>query len=184
MDMRCPRCNIQASPVGHEDARAYYECPSCKRVWATLLTSLAERVGSRTRRESVRILVADDSDELAGLVAAWLQDEGFDVVTASSGRQTLDAASVYRPDIVLLDLVMPALGGFEVCAAVSQQAQPPQMILMTGVWDPENARRATDLGVDALLRKPFTREAVLEAVLTAAERCGLDRQPAHGSRSG
>ncbi len=72
----------------------------------------------------VRILVADDSDQLSGLVAAWLEDEHYDVVTASSGRQTLDAAAVYRADIVLLDLVMPAPGGFEVCAAIAVVRTP------------------------------------------------------------
>lgn len=182
MDISCPRCNVQATPVGHEDARAYFECPACSRIWATLLTSMSEPKGPRP--SAVRILVADDSDQLSGLVAAWLEDEQYDVVTASSGRQTLDAAAVYRPDIVLLDLVMPAPGGFEVCAAISGGAHPPQIILMTGVSGPEHLRRALDLGVVALLRKPFTREQVLEAVGPAADRCRRDRQPVRIATSG
>ena len=181
MDIRCPRCNIEATPVGHEDARAYFQCPVCSRVWATLLTSTAEREGPRT--PAIRILVADDSDELAGLVRAWLEDERYEVVTASSGRQTLDAAAVYHPDIVLLDLVMPAPGGFEVCEAVISQPQPPQIILMTGLLDPAHTRRALDLGV-ALLRKPFTREVALEAVKVAADRCRRDRGLVGSEKSG
>jgi len=138
-----------------------------------MLTSLAGRGGPKTRHGSVRVLVVDDSDQFTGLVSAWLEDEGYAVVTAASGRQALDAAAVYSPDIVLLDLMMPPPDGFEVCEALREHA-PPQIILMTGLPDPDHARRALELGVVALLRKPFTREAVLDAVSTAAERCRRD----------
>lgn len=169
MDIRCPRCNTAANPVGHEDARAYYECPACKRVWVTLLTSPLEREGPHTGREAVRILVVDDSDSLVGLIEAWLEDEGYSVVCAGSGRQALEAAAVYHPDIVLLDLILPPPDGFAVCEAL-RSVGPPQIILMTGLSDPDHMRRALDLGVVALLRKPLTREAVTGAVTIAADR--------------
>jgi CheY-like chemotaxis protein len=173
MDIRCPRCGCEAVPAGHEDARAYYQCPKCNRVWATMLSALAGRAGPRSRRGSVRVLVVDDSKDLAGLVAMWLEDEGYAVVTATSGREALDAASVYYPDIVVLDLIMPPPDGFAVCEAIRNQL-PPQVILMTGLSETEHVQRALDLGVVALLRKPLTREAVLDAVTVAAERCHRD----------
>ena len=74
-----------------------------------MLSSLAGRDGPRSRRGSVRVLVVDDSSDLAGLVAMWLEDEGYAVVTATSGREALDAASVYYPDIVVLDEVTAVL---------------------------------------------------------------------------
>ena len=173
MDIRCPRCGSEAAPVGHEDARAYYQCPTCHRVWATVLTSLAGRDGPGSARGSVRILVVDDSDELRGLVAAWLEDEGYAVVTAGSGREALDAAAVYYPDIVVLDLVIPPPDGFAVCEALRSHLAP-QIILMTGLADPDHARRALDLGVAALLRKPLTRETLIDSVSIAAEQCRRD----------
>jgi two-component system, OmpR family, response regulator len=115
----------------------------------------------------------DDADELVGLIATWLEDEGYDVVTAGTGQQALDAASVYRPDIVLLDLILPPPDGFAVCEAL-RLPFPPQIILMTGLSDPEHVRRALSLGVVALLRKPLTREAVIDMVAIAAERCRRD----------
>src|SRR6186997_3389111 len=157
MDIRCPRCGCEAVPAGHEDARAYYECPKCNRVWATTLASLSGSEGKRSRLGTVRVLVVDDSNELTRLVALWLEEEGYAVVTASSGREALDAASVYYPDIVLLDLIMPPPDGFAVCEALRNHL-PPQMILMTGLSDSEHVRRALALGVVALLRKPLTRE--------------------------
>ena len=136
-----------------------------------MLTSLAGREGPRSKRGSIRILVVDDSDDLRGLISAWLEDEGYAVVTAGSGREALDAAAVYYPDIVLLDLVIPPPDGFEVCAALRNHL-PPQIILMTGLSDPDHVRRALDLGVVALLRKPLTREAVVDA---SDDCCGTMR---------
>lgn len=173
MDIRCPRCGSDATPAGHEDARAFYHCQNCNRVWATTLASLIAPEGKRKQRQPIRVLVVDDSDELLGLVAAWLEDEGYAVVTASSGRQALDAAAVYYPDIVLLDLIMPPPDGFELCEALRNHL-PPEVILMTGISDPAHLHRALSLGVVALLRKPLTREAVLDAVNVAAERCRRD----------
>src|SRR6476620_12463641 len=169
MDIRCPRCGCEATPAGHEDARAYDQCPKCNRVWATTLASLSGTDGPRSRRGSIRVLVVDDSNELTGLIAMWLEDEGYAVVTASSGREALDAASVYYPDIVLLDLIMPPPDGFAVCEAL-RSSLPPQVILMTGLSDAEHVRRALDLGVVALLRKPLSREGLVDAVNQAAER--------------
>jgi CheY-like chemotaxis protein len=142
-------------------------------VWATDLTALAERENHSGRHGSTRILVVDDSDELLGLISAWLEDEGYEVVTAGSGRHALDAAAVYHPDIVLLDLILPPPDGFAVCEAL-RHPFPPQIILMTGLSDPEHLRRALSLGVVALLRKPLTREAVVDMVAIAAERCRRD----------
>lgn len=142
-------------------------------MWTTTLASLVAPEGTRKQRQLVRVLVVDDSDELVGLVAAWLEDEGYAVVTAGSGRQALDAAAVYYPDIVLLDLIMPPPDGFELCEALRNHL-PPQVILMTGISDPGHLHRALGLGVVALLRKPLTREAVLDAVAVAAERCRRD----------
>lgn len=138
-----------------------------------MLASLSGRDGPRSRHGSVRVMIVDDSNELTGLVAMWLEDEGYAVVTASSGREALDAAAVYYPDIVLLDLIMPPPDGFAVCEALRNHL-PPQMILMTGLSGAEHVRRALDLGVVGLLRKPLTREAVVDAVAIAAERCHRD----------
>ena len=93
----------------------------------------------------MRVLVADDSDLLVGLIASWLEDEGFAVVVATTGRQALDAAALHHPDIVLLDLIMPQMDGFEVCGKLRRLPQPPEIILMTGVSDAGHLHRAMDL---------------------------------------
>jgi CheY-like chemotaxis protein len=162
---KCPRCNGDAVFAGYEDARTFYQCEKCKRVWTTIATP--PRRGSR---EPVRVLVADDSDLMVGLVASWLEDEGYVVATATTGREALDAAAVHHPDVVLLDLIMPPPDGFEVCGKLRRLPQPPEIILMTGVSDAGHLDRAMDLNPVTLLRKPLVAEAVLAAVSLVARR--------------
>src|SRR3954469_19118284 len=105
----CPRCGGDALFAGHEDARTFYQCQKCKRVWTTMVAPSDE--GSQP---PVRVLVADDSDLLVGLTAAWLEEAGFAVLTATTGQQALDVAAAHHPDVVVLDLIMPQPDGFEV----------------------------------------------------------------------
>jgi CheY-like chemotaxis protein len=137
-------------------------------VWAAPLSALADRDAPKGGRSGIRILVVDDSDELMGLISRWLEDEGYEVVTAGSGSEAIDAAAVYHPDIVLLDLILPAPDGFAVYEAL-QQPLPPEIILMTGLSDPKYLARALALGVVGLLRKPLTRETVVDMVAVAAK---------------
>lgn len=161
---KCPRCGHDAVLVGHEDARTFYQCEACKRVW----TTMAEP--SPSGRPPVRVLVVDDSDLLVGLIAAWLEDAGYAVLTASTGIEALDVATVHRPEVVLLDLIMPQLDGFVTCGRLRQLPQPPEIILMTGVSDPRHLNRAMNLCGQTLLRKPLQAETVVAAVASALRR--------------
>lgn len=164
MDMRCPRCGNPAIPAGHEDARAFYQCEKCNRVWMVLLTS---GTTGRSDGPPTRVLVVDDSDQLVGLVGMWLEDEGYVVVTAPSGRAALESALENHPDIVLLDLIIPAPDGFAVCDALLRHPRPPEIIIMTGMSDPVRLRLAEDMGAFAVLHKPLTQEGLLDVVSRA-----------------
>jgi CheY-like chemotaxis protein len=169
---KCPRCEADVVFVGYEDARTFYQCEKCKRVWMVRVSASAGE-----RRPPVGVLVADDSDLLVGLVAAWLEDEGYAVVTATTGQQALDVAAASHPDVVVLDLIMPQPDGFEVCAKLARQPHPPEIILMTGTSDTHHLNRAKDLGVATLLRKPLEAETLVAAVASAARRRTKAVQP-------
>ena len=162
---KCPRCGADAVFAGYEDARTFYQCEKCKRVWPMMIAPPPP-----SARTPVRVLVADDSDLLVGLIASWLEDEGFAVVVATTGRQALDTAALHRPDVVLLDLIMPQMDGFEVCGKLKRLPHAPEVILMTGVSDPAHLLRAMDLCAGTLLRKPLEAETVVAAVGSAALR--------------
>jgi CheY-like chemotaxis protein len=172
MDIRCPKCLMAAEPAGHEDGRAFYQCLGCASVWTADLSAVA---GTRGGRDAgiPRVLVADDSPEILGLMAAWLEDQRCLVVTATSGREAVAAADAYYPDVAFLDLVLPPPGGFELCQILRRRLGP-EIILMTGYASAKNARRAAELDVVALLTKPFELEAAGQALATALERCRRD----------
>jgi CheY-like chemotaxis protein len=175
MDISCPRCGGLAEPAGHEDARAFFQCPTCARVWATHISALVDR-GALPATPAPRVLVADDSPEMLGLLTAWVEDEGCMVIAASSGREALDAAIAYKPDVAFIDVVLPPPDGLHVCEVLTRKLGLAT-VLMTGMADPETAR-VEEVGALLLLKKPFTREALVDALTLALEQCR--RQEAAG----
>jgi CheY-like chemotaxis protein len=170
MDICCPRCGGPAEPAGHEDARAFYQCPTCNRVWATHISAMAERSAAPP---GPRVLIADDSSEMLGLLTAWLEDEGCLVIAVGTGREALDAAIAYKPDVAFLDLVLPPPDGFHLCEMLTRRIGPA-VVLMTGMSNPDT-RRVSEVGAVMLLRKPFTREAMIDALTLAMEQCRRDQ---------
>jgi DNA-binding response OmpR family regulator len=119
------------------------------------------------------VMVVDDSAQMLGLLAMWLEDEGCEVFTALSGREALDVAATYYPDIVFLDVVLPPPDGFLVSKALKHRLSP-EIILMTGVSNPDVPERAAALGIATLLVKPFTQESAIAAYTNALDRCRRD----------
>jgi CheY-like chemotaxis protein len=159
---------MPASPAGHEDARAFFRCEICNRVWMTYLTAAA---AARVRGpEPTRVLVVDDSDQLVGLVGAWLEDEGYLVTTATTGPRAIAAATADPPDVVLLDLILPPPDGFALCEVLRRGPNPPAIVVMTGMTDALRLRQLDELGVFTQLRKPLVQETVLDTVSRARRR--------------
>jgi CheY-like chemotaxis protein len=158
---------MPASPAGHEDARAFFRCEICNRIWMTYLTAAAARVRGP---QPTRVLVVDDSDQLVGLVGAWLEDEGYLVTTVTTGSRAIAAAAADPPDVVLLDLILPPPDGFTLCEVLQRGPNPPAIVVMTGMTDALRLRQLDDLGVFTQLRKPLVQETVLDAVSRARRR--------------
>jgi len=175
MDIHCARCGTTALPAGHEDGCAFYQCEKCNRVWMVHLTApIADRTDT-----PARVLIVDDEDALVSLIEMWLEDEGYSVATATSGRQALESIAANDPDIVLLDLIIPPPDGFILCNALLGRPSPPQVIVMTGLTDPVRLHEVEGAGIFAILHKPLSQEAVLEAVSHARRRSWAARDTRH-----
>jgi two-component system alkaline phosphatase synthesis response regulator PhoP len=121
---------------------------------------------------SKKILVVDDKKELRDLLKQYLNQEGFEVATAMDGQQALFVARQQKPDLIVLDLMMPEMGGYEFLRAYSREADTPTIIL-TAKTEENDKVLGLELGADDYVTKPFSmREltARIRAVLRRAEK--------------
>jgi two-component system, OmpR family, alkaline phosphatase synthesis response regulator PhoP len=113
-----------------------------------------------------RILIADDNPANCELLEAYLADLDCDVAMAVDGQDTLDKVDSFRPDLILLDIMMPKLNGFEVCKKIKEGAQTKRiMILMvTALNELGDIERAVAAGTDDFLSKPVQKVELLKRV--------------------
>ena len=106
-----------------------------------------------------RILIADDNPTNVELLEAYLSDLDCEIMVAVDGRDTLDKVATFQPDLILLDIMMPKLSGFEVCKKIREDpATRHIMILMvTALNEPGDIERAVAAGCDDFLSKPVNK---------------------------
>ncbi len=119
-----------------------------------------------------RVLLVDDDRKLLSLLDRGFRYEGFDVRIATRGAQGLELARAERPDVVVLDIGMPDLNGFEVCRLLRAHLDVP-VIMLTARDDVEDTVQALDLGADDYVSKPFAFNELIARV-----RAVLRRRPA------
>lgn len=112
---------------------------------------------------SRKILVADDESNIVISIEYLMKREGYTVLVARDGQEALDMIARERPDLVLLDVMMPKKSGFEVCQAVraSEELQSTKILMLTAKGRDTDLAKGLALGADAYMTKPFsTRELV------------------------
>ena len=117
-----------------------------------------------------RVLVVDDEQNITELIATAMRYEGFDVQPAATGRQALDAISTFRPHLVLLDVMLPDLDGFEVARRVRQEGRRVPIVFLTAKDATEDKVRGLTLGGDDYVSKPFSLEELLARVRAVLRR--------------
>jgi DNA-binding response OmpR family regulator len=112
---------------------------------------------------AIKVLVADDEERNLDFFEQVLKTEGYIVIKAHDGIDALDKFSKCQPDIVLVDLMMPRLNGYEVCARLKRnpQARGVPIILLTALDEEETKPVALHHGADAFLSKPVAGETLL-----------------------
>ena len=110
------------------------------------------------------ILIVDDDRELNDGLRAVLEGQGYRVIQASNGIQAREAVYRQRPDLVVLDMMMPRMGGFPVLEHFRDKPDAPPIIMMTANEGSRHKAYAEFLGVVSYIRKPFPMEELLEQV--------------------
>jgi DNA-binding response OmpR family regulator len=114
-----------------------------------------------------RILVADDDRALVQLLNTVLLEAGYDVKTVFDGSAALRAITEYRPDLILLDVMMPVMDGYSICknlAEFPQYSPAPKIIIMTSRSEERDKQIGQILGADAFVNKPFPANLVLAKI--------------------
>ena len=113
-----------------------------------------------------RVLVVDDDPDVLYMVGVFLKEEGYDVITASDGHECLKMLEEMRPDLILLDVMMPGLDGWEACAEIKkkQNAKDIPVVMLTVKTTQEDMSRSFEHNADAHIGKPIIREKLIETV--------------------
>ena len=130
--------------------------------------------------ERTRVLVVDDESNITDLVATVLRYEGFDVQTASTGRDALRAVTAFRPSLVVLDIMLPDLDGFEVQRQLADNGGKIPVVFLTAKDGTEDKVRGLTMGADDYVTKPFSLEELVARVRAVLRRANGTDQSSSG----
>jgi two-component system alkaline phosphatase synthesis response regulator PhoP len=113
-----------------------------------------------------RILIADDNQPNVELLEAFLADVDCDIAVAVDGRDTLDQVARFQPDLILLDVMMPKLSGFEVCKKIKSDPKTKgiMVLMVTALNERGDIERGVDSGTDDFLSKPVNKVELVKRV--------------------
>ena len=117
-----------------------------------------------------RILVVDDEDNITDLVATALRYEGFEVAVAASGAAALDAVRAFHPQLVVLDVMLPDIDGFEVARRIGRTGPPVPVLFLTARDAVEDRVRGLTIGGDDYVTKPFSLAELIARVRAVLRR--------------
>jgi DNA-binding response OmpR family regulator len=123
-------------------------------------------------RLSKKILVVEDEPTLVATLKYNLEREGYSVTTAADGEAGLDSARAQRPDLIVLDLMLPGLDGFEVCRIIRRESPTP-ILMLTAKTDEVDKVVGLELGADDYVTKPFSMRELLARVRALLRRAEL-----------
>lgn len=119
------------------------------------------------------ILIADDDSNICELLRLYLEKDGFKTVIANNGREALDFADKFSPDLIVLDIMMPQLDGWQVCREIRKKSNTP-IIMLTAKGETFDKILGLELGADDYVSKPFDSKEVVARIKAILRRSGAD----------
>jgi len=123
---------------------------------------------------SFRVLAVDDEPDVLGLVETKLQKAGFEVTTATNGQEAVERAVADRPDVIIMDVMMPKLDGLSACTQIKAQMgeSAPIIILLTARGQESDVVEGLSCGADDYMVKPFAPRELVARVNVALMKAG------------
>ncbi len=128
--------------------------------------------------EKQKILIVDDDSNIAELISLYLTKECFDTMQVGDGESALEAFDSYRPDLILLDLMLPGIDGYQVCREVRARSQTP-IIMLSAKGEIFDKVLGLELGADDYMEKPFDSKELVARVRAVLRRSrgGVEKAP-------
>ena len=121
----------------------------------------------------IKIMVADDDSNICELLRLYLEKEGFEVVIAENGAKAVASFDTEKPDLILLDVMMPKLDGWQVCREIRKKSQCP-IIMLTAKGEVFDKVLGLELGADDYVVKPFEAKEVIARIKAVLRRSGVN----------
>ncbi|MBR3691660.1 MAG: response regulator transcription factor [Clostridia bacterium] len=127
---------------------------------------------------SLKILVAEDNADIANLLRLYLEKEGWNVILAKDGEEAVTAFRKQKPDLALLDIMMPKKDGREVCAEIRRESKMP-IIMVTAKGEISDKVACFEIGADDYIVKPFDMKEVILRIRAVVRRAGVEEGAKH-----
>ena len=113
--------------------------------------------------EQTTILVIEDEKDILELITFNLKNDGFNVITSIDGEEGLEKTRLYTPDLILLDIMLPGINGFQFCSSIrsSKKLKDIPVIILTALGDEKNIVKGLEKGADDYITKPFSNKVLL-----------------------
>ena len=125
--------------------------------------------------QPVKIMVADDDSNICELLRLYLSKEGFESIAVHDGEEAVTRFETDKPDLILLDIMMPRLDGWQVCRKIRKKSECP-IIMLTAKGELFDKVLGLELGADDYIVKPFEAKEVIARIKAVLRRSGLDRK--------
>ncbi len=122
---------------------------------------------------ALKVLIVEDDSNISQLLQLYLEKEGFETVTAADGSQGLSQFQAAKPDLVLLDIMLPEMDGWTVCQKIRESSKTP-IIMMTAKGEVNDKVNGLEMGADDYIVKPFDMKEVLARIHAVLRRYGTD----------
>ena len=113
-----------------------------------------------------KLLVVDDEKDFVDMLAERLEAKGFDVIEAFNGKEGLEKAHSEEPDLIILDIIMPEMSGYDVCRKLKLNAKFKEtpVVMLTAKFEPNDINFGREMGADAYITKPLELELLLHKI--------------------
>lgn len=181
MLLKCPNCGsrIRMPTPDLKEKIVRYLCLGCEQIVRLDLVSDEIQTSSSTSRpqlsHAIRVLVIDDAGEFLKLAERLLVEKGFEVITAQDGAEGLKKISEEHPDVIVLDLMMPRMSGFEVLRTLKtnsyykNQKQTPVLVTSSS-YNPAESQLLIDMGANGFMSKDSVPEFLIYRINKLLER--------------